>query len=142
MKKSGRIQPLKQMGASGNLIACHLGVTNGVSKFQRTIDSVVEKEHLEAMFPFMDNVTVAGHSKEELLQNEAKFLETCSKYNLTLNNPKTISAVESLPLLGYLVSHGEIKPDPERLLPMQNLAAPCDTDSQRRIEGMFAYYSR
>ena len=118
------------------------GVTNGVSKFQRTIDTLVQREGLDATFPFMDNVTVAGNSKEELLENEAKFLEICKKYNLTLNIPKTISAVESLPLLGYLVSHGEIKPDPERLLPLLNLAAPCDTDSQRRIVGMFAYYSR
>ena len=50
--------------------------------------------------------------------------------------------MQSLPILGYLVSHGKIKPDPERLLPLKNLVAPCDLDSQRRIVGMFAYYSR
>ena len=118
------------------------GVTNGVSKFQRTIDSLTEKEGLNATFPFMDNVTVAGNDQAELLENEAKFRATCEKYSLTLNEHKTISAVQSLPLLGYLVSHGEIKPDPERLRPLQDLAAPCDMDSQRRVVGMFAYYSR
>ena len=40
------------------------GVTNGVSKFQRTIDSLAEKEGLAATFPFMDNVTVAGNDQK------------------------------------------------------------------------------
>ena len=53
-----------------------------------------------------------------------------------------ISGVQTVPLLGYLVSNGEIKPDPERLKPLKNLAAPCNLDSQRKIVGMFAYYSR
>ena len=113
-------------------------VTNDVSKFQRTINTLVEKENLNATFPFMDNVTVCGNSEQELLGNEEKFRALAKKYDLTLNEKKTISAVQSLPILGYLVSHGEIKPDPERLTPLINLAAPCDIDSQRRIIGMFA----
>ena len=117
------------------------GVNNGVSKFQRTISTLVEKEGLSATFPFMDNVTVGGNSEQELSENEAKFRALARKYDLTLNESKTISAVQSLPILGYLVSHGEIKPDQERLTPLINLAAPCDIDSQRRIIGMFAYYS-
>ena len=36
----------------------------------------------------------------------------------------------------------EIKPDPERLAPLRNMGPPCDINSQRRIVGMFAYYSR
>ena len=102
----------------------------------------MEKEGLSATFPFLDNVTVAAHSEEELKAREAEFRAVAKKYSLTLNESKTVSCVQSLPIIGYLVSHGEIKPDPERLLPLQNLSAPCDTDSQRRIIGMFAYYSR
>ena len=118
------------------------GVTNGVSKFQRVIDTLVEKEGLTQTFPFLDNVTVAAHSAEELREKEAEFRAVAKKYNLTLNESKTVSCVQSLPIIGYLVSHGEIKPDPERLLPLHNMLAPCDLDSQRRIIGMFAYYSR
>ena len=118
------------------------GVTNGVSKFQRNVDTIVNKEELLATFPFLDNVTVCGHSEAELKINEEKFRAVAKKYNLTLNESKTISGVQSLPIIGYLVSHGEIKPDPERLQPLKDLAAPCHLDSQRRIVGMFAYYSR
>ena len=64
------------------------------------------------------------------------------KYRLTLNESKIVSAVQTLPILGYLVSKGEIKPDPERLRLLRNLGAPFNLDSQRRIVGMFAYYSK
>ena len=118
------------------------GLTNGVSKFQRTVDNLTEREQLQATFPFMDNVTVCGRTLEELKENEARFREMCRKYNLTLNEDKSVTNVQVLPILGYLVSHGEIKPDPERLLPLRNLAPPVDLVSQRRVVGMFAYYSR
>jgi len=45
-------------------------------------------------------------------------------------------------LLGYEVQHNSMKPDPERLRPLLNLPAPIDAESQRRVVGMFAYYSR
>ena len=64
-----------------------------------------------------------------------------SRYNLTMNESKTISSVQSLPIIGYLVSHRKIKVDPKRLLPLQNLAVPCNFDSQHRIIGKFAYSS-
>ena len=87
-------------------------------------------------------MTVCGHNKEELVANENKFCEITEKYRLTLNESKTVSAVQTLPILGYLVSKGEIKPDPERLRPLRNLGAPFNLDSQHRIVGMFAYYSK
>ena len=114
----------------------------GVSKFQRTIDSLVMKEGLKSTFPFLDNDTVCGHTEKELRDNEKAFQSMCQKFKLTLNEKKTVSNVKSLPILGYTVSKGEIKPDPERLQPLKNLAPPCDLVSQRRIVGMFAYYSR
>ena len=53
---------------------------------------------------------LSGNSKEELVPNENKFQEVASKYKLTLNESKTVSA--------------EIKPDPERLNPLKKLGVP------------------
>ena len=44
--------------------------------------------------------------------------------------------------MGYVVSEREIRPDPERLQPLKNLPPPNDMASQKRILGMFAYYSQ
>ena len=50
------------------------GVTNGVAAFQRIIDKIVEQEKLTQTFPYLDNITIAGHTKEEHDCNVEKFL--------------------------------------------------------------------
>lgn len=44
--------------------------------------------------------------------------------------------------MGYLVSHGRIEPDPERLKPLQDMEAPKSKKALDRVLGMFAYYSK
>ena len=69
------------------------GVTNGVSKFQRTVDLLVAKEQLDATFPFLDNITCAGNTREELEENVEKLRAMAKNYNLTLNDKKTVHNV-------------------------------------------------
>ena len=59
---------------------------------------------------------------------------------LTLNKDKTVSSVKSLCILGYCVSKGSIKPDPERMKPLLDL--PVDPASLQRAMGLFSYYAR
>ena len=59
-----------------------------------------------------------------------------------MNNSKTIENVSSLQTLGYSVGNGVIRPDPERMKPLQNLPPPHNKESLERIRGMFAYYAK
>ena len=45
-------------------------------------------------------------------------------------------------ILGYCVGNGVIKPDQDRLLPLQKLPTPCDTKSLKRGLRLFAYYAK
>ena len=69
----------------------------------------------------MDNVTVCGVGQKDHDENVAKFRQTAKKYNLTLNESKTILSVPEIKILGYCVSHTLIKPDPERLQALVDL---------------------
>ena len=62
--------------------------------------------------------------------------------NLTLNHDKTVSSVKVIKVLGYEVSNGLIKPDPDRLSPLEELPPPACRKSLQRAMGMFAYYSK
>jgi hypothetical protein len=118
------------------------GVTNGVSAFQRTVDKVIEVEELQDTFAFVDNVTVCGMTKEELEYNVAAFHEVRKKYNLTLNEDKTVLFSTSITILGYTISHQSIRPDQDRLKPLLEMPPPTSLKAQKRIIGMFAYYSK
>lgn len=118
------------------------GVTNGVACFQRTIDAVIEEEHLEDTFPYLDDVTVGGRDQQEHDTNLQKFLAAAKKFNLTLNEEKCVFSTKSIALLGYIVENRTIRPDPDRLAPLMSLPVPSDTASSQRALGMFAHYCR
>ena len=44
-------------------------------------------------------------------------------------------------ILGYLIDDGIIKPDPERLRPLQELPPPSNARSLKRALGLYAYMS-
>lgn len=118
------------------------GVTNGVSVFQRAMDKLVEEENLKDTFPYLDNITVAGRTKDEHDANIKAFLDVVQKRNLTLNDSKTVSAVPVINVLGYYVGGGTIKPDMERLKPLQQYPPPNSKKALQRALGMFAYYAK
>lgn len=117
------------------------GVTNGVACFQRTIDNMIRDERLQDTYAYVDNVTVCGHDMEEHDRNLQKFLDAAKKRGITFNDSKSVIAVNTVKLLGYEVSNGLIKPDPDRFQALRELAVPHDLSSQRRVVGMLAYYA-
>ena len=118
------------------------GVTNGTAAFQRTLDTIIEREELRDTFAYVDNVTICGRNQDEHDVNLQKFLTAAVKHNMTFNADKSIFSSRSITLLGYVVENGTMKPDPARLRPLVNLPAPHNAASQRRVVGMFAYYSK
>jgi len=117
------------------------GVTNGVSAFQRIIDSIISQSGLQRTYAYLDNITIGGTSKAEHDQNLQRFLEAASQFNLTYE-AKSVVAVPQIDTLGYRVSHGLVKPDPERLHPLIELPVPQNHRELKRCLGMFAYYDR
>ena len=131
--------------AEGNLYQFKrvpFGVTNGVACFQRVIDEIIRKENLEDTFAYVDNLTICGHTKKEHDENLKKFLEIAKKYGITFNEDKSILSQTTIPLMGYQVSKGEVKPDPERLRPLKELPIPKSKKEQEKVVGLFAYYSQ
>ena len=118
------------------------GVTNGVAVFQRLLDKIIKEEELKDTFPYLDDITVAGRTQEEHDSNVKAFLEVVQRRHLTLNHSKSVLSALSITVLGYLVEHGSIKPDPDRLHRLQNLPPPTSVRSLRRAMGMFAFYAK
>ena len=44
--------------------------------------------------------------------------------------------------MGYQVSNHQIKPDPDRMKPLEELDPPTTMKGLQRLLGMFAYYSK
>ena len=118
------------------------GLTNGVACFQRLIDGIVDSQNLKRTYPYLDDNTVAGRTSDEHDENVEKFLLTAKQHGLTLNKDKCVFRQTSVKLLGYLVSHNCIKPDPDRLQALLDIRMPTTPKELERLRGLLAYYAR
>ena len=90
----------------------------------------------------MDNVYIGGANQEEHDENRSQFMEVAKRMNITFNEGKSIKSTDTISILGYQISKGVIRPDPERVKPLIDLPPPTDIAQSKRILGMFAYYSQ
>ena len=118
------------------------GLTDGVSAFQRIINSLIQQNKLKRTYAYLDNIIVAGETHEIHDSNLKAFLQTASEANLTFNKSKSTFSVPVIDVLGYRISHKQVKPDPECLSPLVELPVPKTTAELKRCIGMFAYYAR
>lgn len=118
------------------------GVTNGVACFQRVMDEFLKVNQLKDTFAYLDNVTICGADKEQHDKNLEQFLNAAQARNLTFNKDKCTFATDKLKILGSIVCNGEIRVDPERFAALDNLQPPSTIKSQKRIVGLFSYYSQ
>ena len=113
-------KPYTAFEARGNLYQftrLSFGVTNGVACFQREMMKFVDENGLEASFPYLDNVTICGKDQEDHDANLKQFLEAAKRKNLCYNSEKCIFSTRCLPIFGYIIEEGTIRPDPDRLRP-------------------------
>ena len=119
-----------------------MGVTNGVSAFQRFMNDFIHTNNLEATFSYLDDITVCGKDQSDHDSNLKRFLEAASKYNLQFNKEKSKFSLTTIDILGYRISNGELKPDPERLRPLLEFPEPRTIKALQRCIGLFAYYAK
>ena len=118
------------------------GLTNGVARFQRLMDNLVAKFKLVDTFVYLDNVLICGRDQIEHDNNLKRFFEAVRSQGLSLNSDKSILSQTSVNFLGYHISNGILRPDPERLRPLRELPIPLDKTSLKRAMGLFSYYSQ
>ena len=135
IKLDSRDMPYTAFEANGNLYhfkRLPFGVTNGVACFQRLMDDIIRQNNLMGTFAYLDNLLVCGKTREEHDFNLQAFLDVARRHDLTFNNDKCEFAKQSINFLGYAISGGTLRPDPERLRPLQDLPLPKDAASLRR----------
>ena len=138
-------KPYTAFEARGNLYQftrLPFEVTNGVPCFQREMMKFVDENDLEASFPYLDSVTICGKDQENHDTNMEHFLEAAKRKNLCYNTEKCIFSTRRLPIFGYIIEEGTIRPDPDRLRPLCELPVPHDSRSVSRCLGLFYYYSQ
>ena len=118
------------------------GLKNAVPCFQRVINQIILKYNCKGTFAYLDDITVCGRTREEHDKNLEIFLNAAQECNLTLNEKKCAFATTAIKLLGYQISDGMLKPDPDRVKPILKLPIPTNAKELSRVVGIFSYYAQ
>ena len=62
-----------------------MGVINGVSAFQRFMNSFISNNKFSGTFSYLDDINVCGKIQEEHDVNLEGFLKAALRYNLEIN---------------------------------------------------------
>ena len=106
------------------------------------MDGIIKREDLNGTYAYIDNITTCGQNQAEHDLNLKEFMNSVVKYDLTLNKNKCLYSLTSIDLLGYTISKGSVKIDPDRLKGLMDLPVPKNLSSLRGAMGMFFHYSR
>ena len=63
------------------------------------MDNLVPDKGLKDTFPYLDNITVAGHTQEKHDRKVKRLLECLQRRKWTLNNSKTINSISSINII-------------------------------------------
>ena len=118
------------------------GLTNAVGAFQRTLAQIIKEDGLVGIYPYLDDVTIAGNTNDELRDRLMKFESALKKRKMTLNEDRTVREVKKITFLGYEIENGSISTDKNRLQPLLELAEPKTSKELKQIRGLFAYHAK
>jgi len=85
------------------------------------INTVIQKHGLRHTYAYLDNIAVGGATVEERVKNIAAFLKSRKKKIVHLTKKRSANRATEIDLLGYRLSFGSIRPDPNRLKPLIEL---------------------
>jgi hypothetical protein len=97
------------------------GLKNAGSTFSRLTKMVLKSQVGRNIFTYVDDIAVASRSKEDHLADLAKTFANMRDARLRLNPKKCVFGVRQGKILGYLVSHHGIEPNPTKIQAIVNM---------------------
>jgi hypothetical protein len=89
---------------------------------------------------YLDDIVVYSKTPEQHAKDLEKVFQRLREAGLTLKRSKCVFGAKEVELLGYIVSGQGIKPNPDKVKAIVEMAPPTDVKGVRSILGMCSYY--
>jgi hypothetical protein len=90
----------------------------------------------------VDDVVIKTRNSEDPISDLAEAFDNLRKFGMKLNPEKCTFSVPSEKLLGYMVSHRGIDPNPEKISAIMNMKPPQSLHDVQKLTGCMAALSR
>jgi deoxyadenosine/deoxycytidine kinase len=119
-----------------------MGLVNAPSAFARLGDTIFQGLIGKCMYIYIDDIIVWGDTFEAMCDNVDQVLQILAAANLKVAPDKCEFGMESMPILGHVVSSAGVAPDPDKLAVMVGYPRPRTTRQVRSFLGLTGFYRR
>ncbi|XP_055633299.1 uncharacterized protein K02A2.6-like [Toxorhynchites rutilus septentrionalis] len=116
------------------------GIKSAPGAFQRIIDSMVAE--IPGVKPYLDDIMIAGRTKEEHDRSLHEVLERIKTYGFHLRIEKCRFGLSQIKFLGHIIDKGGLRPDPAKTTAISQMPAPMNVSQLRSYLGAINYYGR
>ena len=118
------------------------GIKPTSNHFQKTMEQSFSDLSDCILPPFFDDVVIKGTTFEDHLHNVRQVFTRIRDVGLTLNALKCSFFQTTLPYLGHVIDHGQIRLDPTRVQSIVDLPAPTTPRKLKEFLGMAQFCDR
>ena len=108
------------------------GINSAAEVFEKRVEEMFGDLQVAIYF---DDLIVFGQNQEEHDANLKKLLERAKKYNVKFNKDKLQLNQHEVKYLGHIVSAEGLRPDPEKVLAINDMPNPTDSKGIQRLMG-------
>ena len=121
----------------------YFGLCNSPGTFQRMMNSIFWKLlHEGILANYMDDFVIPARTMEELKERTVRFLKIAEKHNLCFKQSKCDFNMEEIPILGVIVSKGQIKMEQEKIKAVKDWKILTKTKDVESFLGFANFYRR
>lgn len=116
------------------------GVSSAPSIFQQEMDKLLSG--LSRVHCYLDDIIIGGKNEHECRESLLEVLNRLNDHHVQINLKKCRFLVKSVSYLGHVLSHGEIRPNPEKVKAITNARAPRNVKELQSYLGLLNYYGK
>jgi len=118
------------------------GLCNAPAFFSRIMNNAMAGLTFNTVLVYLDDLVVPSKDFDNHLVKLEKVLKRIRFHNLSLNPEKCSFGYDSIKILGHVVDKSGVKPDPDKVSAVKNIAVPKTVFEARRFHGMASYYRK
>lgn len=118
------------------------GLCNAPQTMCRLMDRIIPPDLKNCVFGYLDDLIIISEDFPTHISIMVRIAEEFRKANLTLNIDKCQFCVTQVKYLGYVIGHGGIQTDPDKVLSITNWPIPKTIKQVRGFLGLAGWYRR